>query len=116
MPDIVTYNATLGQSSLGNAGSVVAPGATTTIVSLSLAYGLYVVNYGVIMSGTAETQLTNLQLMNFGGSPILTIPSMSHSGQASQMFSNGGGILIRTNLAATAGAIYTAWINATRIV
>lgn len=123
MPDRASIFDPIAPPTVGNSGSVAAPGAGVTFVSIGVptATGLYKVTYGYVLTGTAEITLDNVEFLPWGGNPTIRLPSVStagtgwHYGTIEQIYGGGGGFLLRARVAATAGSIYTGYLLATRI-
>jgi hypothetical protein len=107
----------LGQSIL-HGGSVASPAAVDTIivVSASLVAGTYDVELSWYITGTAEVLPTNLKVVG-GVSSGVTLPTLPGSYKVTFIatFTSTNNIYLRTNAAATAGAIYSAIIRTTKI-
>jgi hypothetical protein len=101
-------------------GSVTSPAAidTTIVVSSSLAAGTYDCELSWSIKGTAETLPLNLKTTATGGATsFATLPSLP--GDYKMTFiskpTSTANIYLRTNAAATAGAVYSAILRTTRI-
>jgi hypothetical protein len=104
--------------SILHGGSVTSPAAVDTviIVSASLAPGTYDVELSWYITGTAETLPTNLKVVG-GVSSGVTLPTLpgSYKVTFTATFTSTNNIYLRTNAAATTGAIYSAIIRTTKI-
>jgi hypothetical protein len=110
-------------ASLVGAGSVTSPGVNAAIASAGNNWpvGLYDVELWWSITGTAETQPLNMQLaVNGGGSPVTTalpsLPGVYRMSFTAEVIAAGSPqVWLRSQAAATAGAVYTAILRATRI-
>jgi hypothetical protein len=115
--------AAYSENTLTGAGTATAPGAGAAIASIAAPPpGVYKVCLTIVLSGTAETALTNLRLRENGNTVATALPSLSAAaGPVNLTFDRvevnegGGNLDVIAIAAATAGAIYTVVINATRI-
>jgi len=113
-----------GQSdpdSLGNAGSVTAPGAGSGVTTLAAPpAGVYDVTFAFFLSGTAETALANVRVRKGTTNIVNTLPSITGAAavvvRCPRVTLDGASALsIQSIAAATAGAVYSGWIIATRV-
>lgn len=103
------------------AGTAAAPGAGAAVASLAglVVGGVYKVRASLTLTGTAETQLANGRIRQ-NGVTIGAVPTLSGAGQhvveLPRVTVGANGTVDVTAIAtATAGAIYTASIAATRV-
>lgn len=120
------FGGSAASPSLGNtvsaAGTATAPGAGSAIASISAANlpaGIYEVVTGHLMTGTAETAPVNIRILA-GAAGVQDLPTGSLNvwipGGAARVMLDGNSILKMIAIAgATAGAIYSVSIRATRI-
>jgi len=107
----------MGLQSYLNAGAVLTPGILATICSVTVTGpGLYEVNVVSYQSGTPDGKDTNAQIINSGGvvGTILMGPIVAPT-RCRVMCSSGDTIIIQSVIAATAGAVYNASLEAHRI-
>lgn len=111
------------ENTLTNSGSATAPGAGAAIATITAPpAGVYKVNVTIVLSGTAETALTNLRLRENAATIATALPSLSAAaGPVNLCFdrvevNDGGGNLdVIAIAAATAGSVYSVVLQATRI-
>lgn len=103
------------------AASVAAPGAGIAVASLAglTVGGIYHVTVGLILTGTAETQLVNARVRQ-NATAIGSLPSVSGIARAwidlpRVTVGANGTIDVVAIAAATGGSVYTADITATRL-
>lgn len=102
---------------IGAAQTSAAPGAGTGLCTTTVqAGGLYELEITVNLSGTAETQLTNLRLRD-NTTNLFTLLSVQGTTTFSvlRQANAGGNFNIQVIAAATAGSVYTLSILATRL-
>lgn len=95
--------------------TVAAPGVVTLVTVAATAGGVYRVRAVVALTGTAETQLVNVQFR--AASFHSAIPALT--GQVVVMewprITATGNMILNVPVIATAGSIYTASLSATRV-
>lgn len=107
-------------------GGVTSPGATATLASIAglVAGGVYRVRVVLSLSGTAETATTNALLRTNGAAAtggggsarMATIAGASVTVDVPRLTCGANGVIdVATVAAATAGAIYTTLLTATRV-
>lgn len=109
--------------SVGVAGQVTTPAAAAAIATIgsgSLPAGQYEVRYGFMLSGTAEALTANLRLRKASTTVVNLLPSITGAapvtGVIPRLTLDGTQSLsIQAIALATTGAIYSAWITATRV-
>lgn len=111
------------QDSIVSGSAALTPAAGTSICAITvLVPGIYEVQANIMITGTAETQINNgtLAIPGAGASgQILSVPTLT-----GVMFDfiipriaiqRAGTIAFKNTLIATAGAVYAAYLTATRI-
>ena len=109
-------------NTLSAVASVTAPGAGADVVQIAgVPAGVYKVRAIIALTGTAETQLTNLRLRQ-GGTLVANLPSLPTAASPVEIVldqvevdADNSDVDIIAIAAATAGAIYTAQLTMTRI-
>lgn len=99
------------------------PGAGAVLASIAAPpAGVYRVQVTIVLSGTAETALANLRLRENGATVADALPSLSAAaGPLTLTFDRvevnegGGNLDVIAIAAATAGAIYSVVLQATRV-
>ena len=108
-------------NTLVKAASVTAPGAGAVVAAITAPpEGVYQVVVNIFLTGTAETQLSNLRLRENGATVFDALPSLSTMNvrlvfEQVEVNPGGGNLDIVAIAAATAGAIYNVVLIATRI-
>ena len=103
---------------LSHSGTATAPAAFQQIADLAPPAGVYDVEATLILTGTAETKLQNVAMVN-NVTIIGTLPSLTGQVITARYrrvtVAPGQSIYLFTSAAATAGAIYNGLLTATRI-
>jgi hypothetical protein len=108
--------------SVANGGSVTTPAAganVTSIASGSLPAGIYDVSFGVLLSGTTETQTANVKIKK-GATVITQLPTISGAAPVTDdikrvTLDGTTALNMVVTALATTGAVYNGWLIATRV-
>jgi hypothetical protein len=99
-------------------GSITSPGANTTIAQASLpTAGKSKILIHYCLSGTAETNLANVSVVVNGSAIVTSLPTITGSGwhEIELYVYTTGTVYVRSQSAATSGAVYSASVSVTRL-
>lgn len=107
-------------STVGVGHTAAAPAGAASLATVTAPEdGVYSVRAYAILTGTAETQLTNLRLLVAGVNKINNLPSVPGFNTAIEIdriqAKSGDNFVIAVGNAATAGSIYTTLLLLTRV-